>query len=42
MAGAEVAPLLANIEVHLADRSGERLREGFRVVIAGPPNAGKS
>ena len=27
---------------HLADRSGERLRDGLRVVIAGPPNAGKS
>ena len=37
-----VAPLLASIEAHLADRSGERLRDGLRVVIAGPPNAGKS
>ena len=27
---------------HLADRRGERLRDGFRVVIAGPPNVGKS
>ncbi len=26
----------------LAQRSGERLRDGFTVVIAGPPNAGKS
>jgi tRNA modification GTPase len=26
----------------LADRSGERLREGLTVVLAGPPNAGKS
>jgi len=26
----------------LANRSGERLREGFTVVLAGPPNAGKS
>ncbi|GFO80518.1 MAG: tRNA modification GTPase MnmE [Methyloceanibacter sp.] len=42
MAGALVAPLLVDIEAHLADRSGERLREGFRVVIAGAPNAGKS
>lgn len=25
-----------------ADKIGERLREGFRVVIVGPPNAGKS
>jgi tRNA modification GTPase len=37
-----VAKLLAEISHHLADRRGERLREGFRVVIAGPPNAGKS
>jgi len=41
-ANAVVAPLLASIETHLADRSGERLRDGLRVVIAGPPNAGKS
>jgi tRNA modification GTPase len=41
-ASAIVAPLLASIETHLADRSGERLRDGLRVVIAGPPNAGKS
>jgi len=26
----------------LSDRSGERLREGLTVVLAGPPNAGKS
>ena len=32
-----------SIQQHLADDSiGERLREGFRVVIVGPPNAGKS
>ena len=32
-----------NIVEHLkADNIGERLREGFRVVIVGPPNAGKS
>ncbi len=37
-----VGPLLASIEKHLADRSGERLRDGLRIVIAGPPNAGKS
>lgn len=30
------------IATELADRRGERLREGFVVVIAGPPNAGKS
>jgi tRNA modification GTPase len=37
-----VAQLRAAIERHLAVRSGERLRDGFRVVIAGAPNAGKS
>ena len=41
-ANAIVAPLLKSIAAHLADRSGERLRDGLRVVIAGPPNAGKS
>ncbi|MEZ5873816.1 MAG: GTPase [Hyphomicrobiales bacterium] len=41
-ARALVVPLLATIEAHLADRSGERLRDGVRIVIAGPPNAGKS
>jgi tRNA modification GTPase len=41
-ANAIVVPLLQSIEAHLADRSGERLRDGLRVVIAGPPNAGKS
>src|SRR3990170_545420 len=41
-ADAIVAGLLAAISRHLADRSGERLRDGLRVVIAGPPNAGKS
>jgi tRNA modification GTPase len=41
-AKAVVAPLLAAIGKHLADRSGERLRDGLRIVIAGPPNAGKS
>ncbi len=31
------------ISAHLSgDKIGERLREGFRVVIVGPPNAGKS
>ncbi len=31
------------IKQHLqGDKIGERLREGFRVVIVGPPNAGKS
>jgi tRNA modification GTPase len=41
-ADAIVAKLLAEISHHLADRRGERLRDGFRVAIAGPPNAGKS
>ncbi|MEZ5828082.1 MAG: GTPase [Hyphomicrobiales bacterium] len=41
-ARALVVPLLATIEAHLADRNGERLRDGVRIVIAGPPNAGKS
>ncbi|MGK2921801.1 MAG: tRNA modification GTPase, partial [Methyloceanibacter sp.] len=41
-ASAIVVPLLRSIQQHLADRSGERLRDGLRVVIAGPPNAGKS
>jgi tRNA modification GTPase len=40
--GAVVAGLQTAIARHLADRSGERLRDGLRVVIAGPPNAGKS
>lgn len=35
--------LRAELAAHLADgRRGEILREGLRVVIAGPPNAGKS
>ena len=37
-----VVPLLDQIGKHLSDRSGERLRDGLRIVIAGPPNAGKS
>ncbi len=37
-----VVPLLKSISRHLNDRSGERLRDGLRIVIAGPPNAGKS
>jgi tRNA modification GTPase len=37
-----VGELRAAIARHLADKSGERLRDGFRVVIAGAPNAGKS
>jgi tRNA modification GTPase len=41
-ADAIAAGLLVAISRHLSDRSGERLRDGLRVVIAGPPNAGKS
>ncbi len=41
-AAARLRPVLAEIETALKDVSGERLREGFLVVIAGPPNAGKS
>jgi len=41
-ADAIVANLREEIGRHLADRSGERLRDGLRVVIAGAPNAGKS
>lgn len=38
-----VAALLPALARHLDDgRRGEILREGYRVVIAGPPNAGKS
>jgi tRNA modification GTPase len=36
-------PLLAEIEAHLNDgHRGEILRDGFRVALVGPPNAGKS
>ena len=41
-AGAVVHRLRESIARHLADRRGERLRDGIRIVIAGPPNAGKS
>lgn len=38
-----VEDLRNQLETHLADaHKGEILRDGFRVVIAGPPNAGKS
>ncbi|HEY8245768.1 MAG TPA: tRNA uridine-5-carboxymethylaminomethyl(34) synthesis GTPase MnmE [Hyphomicrobium sp.] len=38
-----VSELRATIAAHLADGNrGEILRDGFRVVLAGPPNAGKS
>jgi tRNA modification GTPase len=38
----ELVRLADEIEVYLDHPSAERLREGVRVVIAGPPNAGKS
>lgn len=41
-AGAIVERLRASIAAHLGDRRGELLRDGLRIVIAGPPNAGKS
>jgi tRNA modification GTPase len=38
-----LAPVLAGLKAELATaRTGERLREGVTIVIAGPPNAGKS
>lgn len=38
-----LAPVLAGLKAELASaRTGERLREGLVIVIAGPPNAGKS
>ena len=38
-----VANIASDIKAHLAgSRAGEIIREGYRVVIAGPPNAGKS
>jgi tRNA modification GTPase len=38
-----VEALAREIASHLDDRNrGERLRDGFRVLLAGPPNAGKS
>ncbi|MGI8569991.1 MAG: tRNA uridine-5-carboxymethylaminomethyl(34) synthesis GTPase MnmE [Methylocella sp.] len=38
-----LAPVLAGLKAELAaGRAGERLREGAIIVIAGPPNAGKS
>src|ERR1700730_9578074 len=42
-AGEILAPVLAGLKAELAaGRARERLREGATVVIAGPPNAGKS
>jgi tRNA modification GTPase len=38
----DLADLAAEIEAALRRPSAERLRDGIRVVLAGPPNAGKS
>ncbi len=40
--GAGICALAQDIETVLAAPSAERLRDGVRVVLAGPPNAGKS
>ena len=37
-----IARLQEGIGAHLADRRGERLRDGLHIAIIGPPNAGKS
>ena len=40
---AEIGAIRGEIESRLADRqTGERIRDGLRVAIVGPPNAGKS
>lgn len=42
-ARAEAEKIIAAIERHMDDRRrGEVLREGFKIAIVGPPNAGKS
>jgi tRNA modification GTPase len=41
-AGEEALRIADEIEQQLARPSAERLRDGIRVVLAGPPNAGKS
>lgn len=38
----EVAALAGELGAHLADRRGERLRDGLAVAIVGAPNVGKS
>ncbi|BAV65220.1 tRNA uridine-5-carboxymethylaminomethyl(34) synthesis GTPase MnmE [Sphingobium cloacae] len=40
--GAGIATLAADVAAILSAPSAERLRDGVRVVLAGPPNAGKS
>lgn len=37
-----ITRLRGEIDAHLDDRRGERLREGLHIAIIGPPNAGKS
>ncbi|RJF93718.1 tRNA uridine-5-carboxymethylaminomethyl(34) synthesis GTPase MnmE [Sphingomonas cavernae] len=39
---AEIAAMAAEVRAFLARPSGERLRDGIRVALAGPPNVGKS
>ncbi|MEP1207094.1 MAG: tRNA uridine-5-carboxymethylaminomethyl(34) synthesis GTPase MnmE [Rhizobiaceae bacterium] len=40
---AQTSDLVKAIEMHLDDgRRGEILRDGYRIVLSGPPNAGKS
>ncbi len=39
---ADAAALAGELRAHLADRRGERLREGLTVAILGAPNVGKS
>jgi tRNA modification GTPase len=41
-AGPILEALAADMARHLADHRGERVREGYRIAIIGPPNAGKS
>lgn len=41
-AGPILTGLAADMAFHLADERGERIRDGYRIAIIGPPNAGKS
>ncbi len=39
----EIKTLIHELDIHLNDSNkGERLRDGFHIIIAGPPNTGKS
>ena len=39
----EIKTLIQELDIHLNDSNkGERLRDGFHIIIAGPPNTGKS